>query len=167
MVSQTFLVYDDLDTLGSTGKVFFGCPTREICLIRLRLLAFGKKFPLFFNSSLVIKAMPPVWLEPLIPRSEGSQADMPWSHPSIYSQSVHRRALPVWPQPTSSTKSCVFLLFSLAIPDVLTVSQTRPYLPSFMPMRLLLPLPKMHPSPWLPGNPHSEVRTQHTHKHPL
>lgn len=91
---------------------------------------------------------------------------MPWSHPSIYrvrvyiaepSQSGHSRPLQHQVLRFPS-------LFSLAIPDVLTVSQTRPYLPSFMPMRLLLPLPKTRPSPWLPGNPHSEVRTQHTHK---
>ncbi|CAI9166721.1 unnamed protein product [Rangifer tarandus platyrhynchus] len=33
-----------------------------------------------------------------------------------------------------------------------------------MPMHLLLPLPKTHPSPWLLGNPHLEVRTKHTEK---
>ena len=88
---------------------------------------------------------------------------MPWSHPSIYrvrvyitepSQSGHSRPLQHQVLHFPS-------LFSLAIPDVLTISQTCPYLHSFMPMYLLLPLPKTHPSPWLPGNPHLEVRTKH------
>lgn len=91
---------------------------------------------------------------------------MPWSHPSVYrvrvyttepSQSAHNRPLQHQALHFPS-------LFSLAIPDVLTILQTCPYPHSFMPMHLLLPLPKTHPSPWLLGNPHLEVRTKHTEK---
>lgn len=86
---------------------------------------------------------------------------MPWSHPSVYrvrvyttepSQSAHNRPLQhrVLHFPS---------LFSLAIPDVLTILQTCPYL-----CICCFLCQKTHPSPWLLGNPHLEVRTKHTEK---
>ena len=123
----------------------------------------GRNIP-FINSFLVIKAMPPVWLGPLITRSgRQPRQTCPGVTPaSTESECTSQSPPSLATADLSSIKSCISLLFfSLAIPDVLTISQTCPYLHSFMPMHLLLPLPKMHPSPWLPGNPHLEVRTKH------
>ena len=108
--------------------------------------------------------MPPVWLGPLITRSgRQPRQTCPGVTPaSTESECTSQSPPSLATADLSSIKSCIsHLFFSLAIPDVLTISQTCPYLHSFMPMHLLLPLPKMHPSPWLPGNPHLEVRTKH------